>query len=186
MKKMFLFLAALAVMAFAAAPALAAPTKCYKPNQGTNAGSTYAANTTPPYCNAGDVAYNSGGTQPASPTVGNWNGKYTKTPSDTHCDNPGSGTGYAPHQTGTEPGASEYHLDTSGDQYSCGGTKVATTTGWLSVNGSPAPGTPADVARTNGGDAQWSGCTVAGGVYGETQGVSVGHQGGVGGGCLSP
>jgi hypothetical protein len=122
-----------------------------------------------PYC--------AGGTPPASvfPGAGpitSWGGTYGGSPAASHCDNLGDPTYAATHTTGVQPGASEYHLDLTGDGTSCGGPALVTATGWLTVAGHCLPNSACDPARTNNSTAM-----LGGGAYVGVPAAGVGAGG---------
>jgi hypothetical protein len=102
-------------------------------------------------------------TEPTPPQdVGNWNGQYP-TGTSSHCDNIGDPTYAQTHVTGSQPGASSYHIDTTpgAGPDSCGGVRLGFATGYLTVGGGTVALPSSSTGRNN-----CPTCTVAGGIYG--------------------
>jgi hypothetical protein len=96
---------------------------------------------------------------PALGPISSWNGQYSGSPTASHCDNIGDATYLADHNTGAQPGASDYHVDPGvGNSTSCGGVEVGIFTGWITVAGNCAPN--CNAARNNDPSA-----TLGGGGY---------------------
>jgi hypothetical protein len=92
--------------------------------------------------------------------AGNWNGQYP-TGTSSHCDNIGNPNYAATHTTGSQPGASSYHVNTTTGNTpdSCGGVGLGYATGYMTVAGNGVPSS--STGRNN-----CPSCTFAGGIYG--------------------